>query len=90
MKYLLASLMLLLPALAHARTMEAQVVGMTCEGCATTVKASLENLPEVEYVAIDIKGGKAILTLKDANAAPDTAEVAEAIRKAGYKPGTIK
>ncbi len=77
------------PSLAFAQVINVGVKGMTCEGCATTVKASLEQLPEVKTVKIDVKGERASVTLKDVNAQPSDAELADAVTKAGYAPGAI-
>lgn len=40
---------------------EIQVEGMSCAGCAETVKQRFEGIPEVNSVEIDLENKKAIL-----------------------------
>jgi len=40
---------------------EVKVEGMTCEGCANTVKQRFAGIPEVENVEIDLENKKAHL-----------------------------
>lgn len=90
MKYLfIIAALALSPVAAQAQSLSVGVEGMTCEGCASTVKASLESLPEVRSATIDIKGARAVLALKDINAEPSDAALARAIEKAGYTPGAV-
>lgn len=88
-RLLLIAALTLTPGLASAQAIQLGVIGMTCEGCASTVKASLEQLPEVKAARIDVKSERAIVTLKDVNAQPTDAELAGAVTKAGYTPGSI-
>lgn len=88
-KIALIAALVLMPAAASAQLINVEVKGMTCAGCAGTVKASLRKLPEVQDVAIDVKGEKATITLKDVNAAPSDEALKEAVKKAGYAPGAV-
>lgn len=88
-KLTLITALMLMPATAFAQLITVEVKGMTCAGCAGTVKASLAQLPEVKDVVIDVKAEKAAITLKDINAAPTDAALKEAVKKAGYAPGAV-
>lgn len=83
------AVMALVPFAAQAQMMSVGVKGMTCDACATTVKASLESLPEVKEASIDVAEEKASLVLKDVNAAPSPEALEAAIDKAGYTLGDI-
>ncbi len=44
---------------------EVSIEGMTCEGCAKAVEKRLKKLENVESVKVDMKAGKAFVTLKE-------------------------
>ena len=79
----------LLPASANAQLMSVEVGGMSCAPCASMVKASLEQVPEVKEADVDVKAGKATLTLRDVNALPSNEALKAAIEKAGYTAGAV-
>ncbi len=86
---ILATSLSLIPAFASAQLITVDVIGMTCAGCASMVKTSLEQLPEVARADIDVARGNAALTLKDINAEPQEAELRRAVEKAGYSAGAV-
>jgi Cd2+/Zn2+-exporting ATPase len=71
--------------LAHRpRTVVMSVDGMSCEGCASTVRESIEKLPGVSDVAISVEQGEAQLTL-DGWSETTPEEIAAAIEASGYE-----
>ena len=56
-----------------------KVDGMTCEGCADTVRRTIEKLDPKAQVHIDLGRGQV-----NARTRADTLEVTDAITKAGY------
>ena len=56
-----------------------KVDGMTCEGCAETVRRTIEKLDPEAQVHIDLGRGQVT-----ARTRADTLEVTDAITKAGY------
>ncbi len=71
--------------LAHRpRTIVISVDGMSCEGCASTVRESIEKLPGVSDVAISVERGEAELML-DGWSDTTNANINNAIETAGYK-----
>lgn len=79
----------LLPADANAQMMSVEVHGMSCAPCASMVKASLEQLPQVKEATVELEAHKASLALKDINDAPSDAALKTAIEKAGYTAGAV-
>jgi copper chaperone len=63
----------------HVREIMMKVDGMTCEGCADTVRRTIEKLDPQARVQIDLDRG-----LVSARTCADTLEVTDAITKAGY------
>jgi copper chaperone CopZ len=82
--------MMLLAAPAFAQSIRVDIAGMHCEPCATTVKASLEMLPEVKEANVCVKSGKAVLHLRDINAEPSDAALRDAVTRAGYRLEGVK
>jgi copper chaperone len=62
-----------------------KVGGMTCQGCARSVKRVLEALPGVEAVEVSLERGEA--ALRHDPARTDAARLREAIADAGYAAG---
>ena len=56
-----------------------KVDGMTCDGCADTVRRTIEKLDPAAQVQIDLGRGQVT-----ARTRADTLEVTDAITKAGY------
>jgi copper chaperone len=56
-----------------------KVDGMTCEGCAETVRRTIRRLDPHAQVSVDLERGQVIATT-----CADTLEVTAAITKAGY------
>ena len=59
-----------------------KVSGMTCEHCARTVRQALENVPGVGSAQVDVKNGRAEVTLNQNQIA--TATLVNAVERAGY------
>lgn len=59
-----------------------EVTGMTCGHCASSVREELGELPGVRVVDVDFAGGAVEVA---SETALDPAQVAEAIRTAGYQ-----
>ena len=56
--------------------------GMSCGGCASSVRAELTTIPGVVDVEVDVSNGTATI----ASAAPvDTAAIRAAVEEAGYQ-----
>jgi copper chaperone CopZ len=68
------------------RTLVIPVSGMSCEGCATTIRESLEKLPGVRDVAVSVEKAEARLTV-DGWSETTRENVEDAIEAAGYKVG---
>lgn len=65
-----------------ATTTVISVEGMTCGGCANSVRAELTHIPSVTDVGIDLSAG----TVTIASDAPlDAADIQAAIEEAGYQ-----
>ena len=58
------------------------IAGMTCEHCVGTVRRALEAVPGVRSAAVDLKAGRAEVTLDPGRA--DRARLKEAVEAAGY------
>jgi copper chaperone len=63
----------------QVREIMMKVDGMTCEGCAETVRRTIEKLDPEAHVHIDLGRGQVT-----ARTRADTLEVTDAITKAGY------
>ena len=64
-----------------ATTLDIPVSGMHCTGCTDTVQRALSSLPEVSAVQVDLASGNAAIA---AEHPPALAEIAAALRNAGY------
>jgi copper chaperone len=58
------------------------VMGMTCEHCASAVRAEVSSLPGVTNVDVDVSSGEVSIT---ADPVPDDAALQAAIDAAGYE-----
>ena len=58
------------------------IAGMTCEHCVGTVRRALEGVPGVRSAAVDLKTGRAEVTLDPERA--DRARLKGAVEAAGY------
>lgn len=58
------------------------VIGMTCEHCATAVRTEISGLPGVTNVAVDVSSGEVKIT---AEPVPDDAALRAAVDAAGYE-----
>jgi P-type Cu+ transporter len=58
------------------------IAGMTCEHCVGTVRRALEGVPGVQSAAVDLKTGRAAVTLDPERA--DRARLKGAVEAAGY------
>ncbi len=58
------------------------VTGMTCSHCVSAVHAEVSKIQGVRDVAVDLDGGKVIVT---ADQEPELAAVRAAVEEAGYE-----
>jgi copper chaperone len=58
------------------------VAGMSCDHCASAVRAEIGALPGVTEVAVDVAAGQVRIT---AESVPDDAALREAVEEAGYE-----
>jgi copper chaperone len=63
-------------------TRSLMVTGMTCDHCASAVRAEVGKLPGVAEVDVDVAAGQVRIS---AEALPDDAALREAIAEAGYE-----
>ena len=63
----------------ETRDVMMNVDGMTCDGCAETVRKTVQKLDPQAHVMVDLARGQVTATTK-----ADTLEVTAAITKAGY------
>jgi copper chaperone CopZ len=56
--------------------------GMTCSGCAASVRRVLEAVPLVRSVAVDLDAGRAAI---EADAAVDVDRIVTGVEDAGYE-----
>jgi mercuric ion transport protein len=64
-------------------TVELKVTGMTCSGCAASVRNALLETPGVASASVDHEAGRATVQYDPAKAS--TARLIEAVNKTGYK-----
>jgi copper chaperone len=67
-------------------TINLQIDGMTCSGCAASVSRVLEAVPSVTAVSVDLQAGRAVI---EADAAVDVDELASAVEDAGYEARVV-
>jgi len=70
---------------AHVATVELKVSGMTCGGCAVSVKNALLETPGVTAAEVDWEAGRAKVQYDAARVS--TAQLLEAVNKTGFKAG---
>src|SRR4051794_32347603 len=58
------------------------IAGMTCDHCVATVRRALESVPGVRSAAVDLKAGRAEVTLGAGQA--DRAQLKAAVESVGY------
>lgn len=82
---LLLLMILLAPAVSHAApvTTVMMVKGMICGSCAANVKNVLQKQPGVGEVSVDLKNDMVTVTYD--NAKVTTQQMADALKKAGYR-----
>jgi len=68
---------------AQLSTVELKVSGMTCSGCAVSVRNALLEIPGVTSASVDHEAGRASVQYDPAKASP--AQLIEAVNKTGYK-----
>lgn len=68
------------------QTLVIPVEGMSCEGCAATIRESLEKLPGTSDIAISVESAEATVTI-DGWSETTRDDVEMAIAEAGYKVG---
>jgi copper chaperone CopZ len=66
-----------------SQTVQLDISGMTCEGCAQNVKNALVGVPGVVDAEVSYEKGKAVVKLSGSQA--DQEKLANAVQKAGYK-----
>lgn len=88
---LLALTLLSAPVPSEARIESATVVveGMACPFCAFGIEKRLKKVGGVGSIEVNLGAGSAALTASD-GASIDVSNIPEAIRKAGFTPGTIE
>lgn len=85
MKNIFVTLIIIITsALAEAKTLTAQVDGMTCPSCAASVEREVKKIKGVSDVSINIRSGKVEIIFKD-DQTPSEENIIQAIKKAGYK-----
>lgn len=67
-------------------TINLQIDGMTCSGCAASVRRVLEAIPLVSSVSVDLDAGRAVI---EAGTAVDVDELASAVADAGYEARVV-
>ncbi len=95
--FILLSLSLLLPLVAHAaeqggekqQIMQIGVQGMSCKFCARSVEKNLMKLDGVEKASVDLDAGQAVVTLKPGGKV-DVKSLNEQITAAGFTPGEVE
>ena len=65
------------------------VTGMVCAFCVQGIEIHLKKLSSVKEVNVDLEQGKVLLSVKPSNS-PSSAELCEAIKRAGYTVTTIE
>ena len=65
------------------------VTGMVCAFCVQGIEIHLKKLSSVKEVNVDLEQGKVLLSVKPSNS-PSSAEICEAIKRAGYTVTTIE
>lgn len=68
---------------AHLETVELQIGGMTCEGCAATIKSTLLETPGVAEVEVDYPAGHAQVKYDPAKVEPS--KLVAAVNGLGYR-----
>jgi copper chaperone CopZ len=68
-------------------TREYAIEGMSCEGCAATITATLKAVPGVQSVQVSLQDKKATVVADSSQVSPQTIE--DAVGKAGYKAHLI-
>lgn len=68
---------------AQLSTVELKVSGMTCSGCAVSVRNALLETPGVAQASVDHEAGRATVQYDPAKAS--TAQLIEAVNKTGFK-----
>ena len=58
------------------------VTGMTCDHCASAVRAEISKLPGVTGIDVDVAGGTVLVT---GDPLPGDAPLREAVEEAGYE-----
>ena len=69
-------------------TIKLNVTGMTCSGCVYNIKTTLEKIPSVSDVEVDLKSGSAIVKVEKGKVT--TSELIDAVEKAGRYKASIK
>lgn len=88
---LLVFVILSAPVPIHARIESATVAvdGMACPFCAFGIEKRLEKVGGVGSIEVSLGAGSAVLTASNEGSI-DVSSIPEAIRKAGFTPGTIE
>ena len=71
-----------IPVVQVSRTIELEVAGMTCEGCAENVKNALVSVPGVVGAEVSWEEGRAVAKISDS---VEKSQLKVAVEKAGYK-----
>ena len=69
-----------------SRTVTIPIAGMNCDHCVATVRHALEAVPGVESATVDLREGKADVTL--ASAMIEDSLLGKAVESAGYRVAT--
>lgn len=80
---LLASALLVIPALAQAKPIKVQVKGMVCAFCAQGIEKKFKTLPETESIKVSLQTKIVDIDTKEGKDIPDD-QIKKIITEAGY------
>ena len=72
---------------ANAQTAQLKVTGMTCNGCANSVKKALLGVPGVESAEVNLAAASATVRMDASRATPEQLE--QAVKAAGYQAESV-
>lgn len=67
-----------------ASTQQVLVEGMTCSGCANSIKAAFKKLAEVKSVQVDVEKGTVLLEFQPEKTLSEK-QIRDAVKQAGYQ-----
>jgi len=85
---LIVLLMISVVAVAGEKKAEMKVDGMTCNGCVSKVKSSLEKVDGVKSVEVSLENSMAVVVFDDTKTNESTLK--NAVNQSGYKAADVK